>query len=133
MLLKRYGMVFRDVLARETNLPTWRELLIAFRVWKIAEKSAEAVLWMVSWRTVCPAGSRRIRARDAGAQPVRETITISAADPLNLVGIFVPGERVPAISARRSAFRNGVAAPLASETAAHDVAAAGSSLKSSKN
>ncbi len=31
MLLKRYGIVFRDVIAREANLPTWRELLMAFR------------------------------------------------------------------------------------------------------
>ena len=31
MLLKRYGIIFRDLLARETNLPKWRELQIAFR------------------------------------------------------------------------------------------------------
>jgi ATP-dependent Lhr-like helicase len=42
-------------------------------------------------------------------QPSGDTITISAADPLNLVGIIVPGERVPAISGRFVAFRDGVA------------------------
>ncbi|PYV46599.1 MAG: DEAD/DEAH box helicase, partial [Acidobacteria bacterium] len=31
MLLKRYGVVFRDLLTRESNLPKWRELQIAFR------------------------------------------------------------------------------------------------------
>src|SRR5260370_26190649 len=31
MLLRRYGIVFRDLLAREANLPTWRELLMGFR------------------------------------------------------------------------------------------------------
>jgi ATP-dependent Lhr-like helicase len=36
-----------------------------------------------------------------------ETITISAADPLNLVGIIVPGERVPAISGHTVSFRDG--------------------------
>ena len=36
-------------------------------------------------------------------------ITISAADPLNLVGIVVPGERVPANSGKTVAFRDGVA------------------------
>ena len=41
--------------------------------------------------------------------PSGETITFSAADPLNLVGILVPGERVPAISGRTVAFRDGVA------------------------
>src|SRR5207248_797809 len=44
------------------------------------------------------------------APPSEETITISAADPLNLVGIIVPGERVPAISGKFVSFRNGVAA-----------------------
>jgi ATP-dependent Lhr-like helicase len=43
-----------------------------------------------------------------------ETVTISAADPLNLVGILVPGERVPAISGRTVTFADGVAA-LATE------------------
>ena len=33
---------------------------------------------------------------------------IAAADPLNLVGIIVPGERIPAISGRSVAFREGV-------------------------
>jgi len=41
--------------------------------------------------------------------PSGETITISAADPLNLVGILVPGERVPAISGKTVTFRDGVA------------------------
>src|SRR3979411_3299769 len=38
-----------------------------------------------------------------------ETITLSAADPLNLVGILVPGERVPAISGRTVTYRDGAA------------------------
>jgi ATP-dependent Lhr-like helicase len=38
-----------------------------------------------------------------------EVITVSAADPLNLVGILVPGERVPAISGKTVTFRDGVA------------------------
>jgi ATP-dependent helicase Lhr and Lhr-like helicase len=40
-----------------------------------------------------------------------ETMTLSAADPLNLVGILVPGERVPAISGRSVSYRDGVAVP----------------------
>ncbi len=41
------------------------------------------------------------------------TITLSAADPLNLVGILVPGERVPAISGNSVAFRDGIAVAIA--------------------
>jgi ATP-dependent helicase Lhr and Lhr-like helicase len=40
------------------------------------------------------------------------TITLSAADPLNLVGILVPGDRVPAISGNSVTYRNGVAVGL---------------------
>jgi ATP-dependent helicase Lhr and Lhr-like helicase len=36
-------------------------------------------------------------------------VTISAADPLNLIGIIVPGDRVPAISGRTLTYRDGVA------------------------
>jgi ATP-dependent Lhr-like helicase len=36
-----------------------------------------------------------------------EAVTLSAADPLNLIGILVPGERVPAISGRIVTFRDG--------------------------
>ena len=41
--------------------------------------------------------------------PTGELITVSAADPLNLVGVVVPGERVPAISGRTVSYRDGVA------------------------
>jgi ATP-dependent helicase Lhr and Lhr-like helicase len=56
----------------------------------------------------------------------QEAITLSAADPLNLVGILVPGERVPAISGNSVRFRDGAAidacAPIA--TSAGDEAVA---------
>ena len=48
--------------------------------------------------------------RAARKQPLSgEAFTVSAADPLNLVGILVPGARVPAISGRTVSFRDGVA------------------------
>ena len=42
-------------------------------------------------------------------QPRGEVIALSASDPLNLVGIIVPGEKVPAISGRYVRFRDGAA------------------------
>ena len=42
-------------------------------------------------------------------EPTGETLTLSAADPLNLVGILVPGDRVAAISGKSNKFRDGVA------------------------
>jgi ATP-dependent helicase Lhr and Lhr-like helicase len=44
-----------------------------------------------------------------GVAPSGETITLSAADPLNLVGILIPGERVPAISGKTITLHDGVA------------------------
>jgi ATP-dependent Lhr-like helicase len=41
--------------------------------------------------------------------PSGEIITISAADPLNLAGIVVPGEKIPAISGRFVSFQDGIA------------------------
>jgi ATP-dependent helicase Lhr and Lhr-like helicase len=56
--------------------------------------------------------------------PSNEVITISAADPLNLIGILVPGERVPAISGKTVTFRDGVAEfPAAASGTSNDVAA----------
>jgi ATP-dependent helicase Lhr and Lhr-like helicase len=41
-------------------------------------------------------------------QPSGEPVTLSAADPLNLIGIIVPGERVPAISGTSITLRDGI-------------------------
>jgi ATP-dependent Lhr-like helicase len=38
-----------------------------------------------------------------------ESLTLSSADPLNLVGILVPGEKIPAISGKSVSYRDGVA------------------------
>ena len=111
MLLKRYGAVFRDLLARETNLPKWRELQIAFR--RLEDRGevrgGRFVAGFLGEQFALPVAVESLRAtRKLAASG--ETITLSAADPLNLVGILVPGERVPAISGRTVSFRNGVAA-----------------------
>jgi ATP-dependent Lhr-like helicase len=124
MLLKRYGIVFRDVLARETNLPTWRELLMAFR--RLEDRGevrgGRFVDGFLGEQFALPVAVESVRAMKK--LPLSgETITISAADPLNLVGILVPGERVPAISGRTVSFKDGVAV-LATEVSIQNVAAA---------
>jgi ATP-dependent Lhr-like helicase len=110
MLLRRYGIVVRDVLAREANLPPWRELLSGFR--RLEDRGeirggrfVDGFLGEQFALPVAVESVRALRQLDAG----QETITLSAADPLNLVGILVPGERVPAISGNSVTYRNGVA------------------------
>ena len=109
MLLKRYGIVFRDVLARETNLPKWRELQMAFR--RLEDRGeirgGRFVDGFLGEQFALPVAVESLRATRK-IPPTGETVTLSAADPLNLVGILVPGERVPAISGRSVSFRDGV-------------------------
>jgi ATP-dependent Lhr-like helicase len=110
MLLNRYGVVFREVLTREAILPRWREVLLALR--RLEDRGeirgGRFVSGFLGEQFALPVAVESLRAtRDQ--QSSSETITISAADPLNLVGIIVPGERVPAISGRFVAFRDGVA------------------------
>jgi ATP-dependent helicase Lhr and Lhr-like helicase len=126
MLLRRYGIVFRDVMAREANLPTWRELLMAFR--RLEDRGeirgGRFVDGFLGEQYALPVAVESVRALKK--LPLSgETIAISAADPLNLVGILVPGERIPAISGKTVSFRDGVAVPLTRETLHQDAAAAG--------
>ena len=117
MLLKRYGIVFRDLLARETNLPKWRELQVAYR--RIEDRGeirgGRFVDGFVGEQFALPVAVESLRAARK-LPPTQETITFSAADPLNLVGILVPGERVPAISGKIVSFRDGVAVQDATPT-----------------
>ncbi|HEV8046632.1 MAG TPA: DEAD/DEAH box helicase [Terriglobales bacterium] len=109
MLLKRYGIVFRDVLARETNLPKWRELQMAFR--RLEDRGeirgGRFVDGFLGEQFALPVAVESLRATRK-MPSTGEVITLSAADPLNLVGILVPSERVPAISGRTLSFRDGV-------------------------
>ncbi len=110
MLLNRYGVVFREVLTREAILPRWREVLLALR--RLEDRGeirgGRFVSGFLGEQFALPVAVESLRAtRDQ--QSSGETITISAADPLNLAGIIVPGERVPAISGRFVAFRDGIA------------------------
>jgi ATP-dependent helicase Lhr and Lhr-like helicase len=113
MLLRRYGIVVRDVLAREANLPPWRELLMAFR--RLEDRGeirgGRFVDGFLGEQFALPVAVDSVRAlrKLASAQG---TVTLSAADPLNLVGILVPGERVPAISGNSVTYRDGAAVTM---------------------
>src|SRR5271169_4653430 len=125
MLLRRYGVVFREVLARESNLPKWRDLLIAFR--RLEDRGevrgGRFVNGFLGEQFALPEAVESLRAmRNIVASG--ETVTISAADPLNLVGFIVPGERVPAISGKYVSFRDGIAVEAEERTLALREAAA---------
>jgi ATP-dependent Lhr-like helicase len=110
MLLRRYGIVFRELLKRETNLPKWRELLITLR--RLEDRGeirgGRFVSGFLGEQFALSMAVESVRAM-RNQQPTGEQVSISAADPLNLVGIIVPGERVSANSGKMVAFRDGVA------------------------
>jgi ATP-dependent Lhr-like helicase len=122
MLLKRYGVVFRDLLTRESNLPKWRELQIAFRRLEARGeiRGGRFVDGFVGEQFALPVAVESLRATRKLA-PSGEVLTISASDPLNLIGIIVPGGRVPAISGRTVSYRDGV--PVEAEPVHYSIAA----------
>jgi ATP-dependent Lhr-like helicase len=114
MLLKRYGVVFRDLLPREANLPKWRELQMAFR--RLEDRGeirgGRFVDGFLGEQFALPVAVESLRAT-RNLPSTGEVVALSAADPLNLIGILVPGDRVPAISGKSVQFRDGVAVPQA--------------------
>ena len=109
MLLRRYGVVFRELLTRESILPRWREVLIALR--RLEDRGeirgGRFVSGFVGEQFALPVAVESLRA--SRTEPATgDIITISAADPLNLAGIVVPGEKIAANSRQFVSFRDGV-------------------------
>ncbi len=127
MLLRRYGIVVRDGLAREANLPPWRELLAGFR--RLEDRGeirgGRFVDGFLGEQFALPVAVESVRAMRK-LDCATGTIALSAADPLNLVGILVPGERVPAISGNSVTFRDGAAVAISEIAASADNEAAAS-------
>jgi ATP-dependent helicase Lhr and Lhr-like helicase len=108
--LARWGVVMRELLARETCMPPWRELLPALRRLEARGevRGGRFVAGMVGEQFALPEAVealRAVRRRPA----VTETVVVAAADPLNLVGIVVPGARVPPAAHEVIAYRDGEA------------------------
>jgi ATP-dependent helicase Lhr and Lhr-like helicase len=108
MLLARYGVLFRDLLARESNAPKWRELLgILRRLEARGEiRGGRFVTGFGGEQFALPETVESLRKSRNHDSP--HQIVVAAADPLNLAGIVLPGERVPAVPGREVRYRNGL-------------------------
>lgn len=110
-LLRRYGVVFRDLVQRETALPPWREILQCLRRLEARGeiRGGRFVNGFVGEQFAIPeaVSSLRTLRRRAPEQP--ELVTIAATDPLNLVGITSPGPRVCSLIGNKILYRSGVA------------------------
>jgi ATP-dependent helicase Lhr and Lhr-like helicase len=116
VLLRRYGVVFRDLLVREETMPRWRDLLGIFRR---MEARGEAR----GGRFLSGFGGEQFALPEA-VESLREMrrrgssggqVTVAAADPLNLIGIVAPGERIPAVPGKTVTFVRGATVADASE------------------
>jgi ATP-dependent helicase Lhr and Lhr-like helicase len=121
VLLRRYGVLFRDLLKRETTMPKWRELLGVLRRMEARGevRGGRFVSGFSGEQYALPEAVEslrlaRMRKPDSTAA---ETIAIAAADPMNLVDIIVPGKRAAAISGRMVTYRDGIAESEAATTA----------------
>jgi ATP-dependent Lhr-like helicase len=114
-LLKRYGVVFWRLIAREANwLPPWRELLRTYRRLEARGeiRGGRFVAGVSGEQYALPeaVGSLRDVRR---AECTGELVGLSGADPLNLVGLLTPGGRLPALTGNRVLYRDGVPIALA--------------------
>jgi ATP-dependent Lhr-like helicase len=109
-LLRRYGVVLWRLLEREAaRLPPWRDLL---RVYRTLESRGEIrggrfIAGIPGEQYALPEAVGLLReTRRQGAR--RSLVSISAADPLNLVGILTPGPRLPALTGNRLLLEDGL-------------------------
>jgi ATP-dependent Lhr-like helicase len=112
VLLRRYGVVFRRLLERESFAVTWYELGRIYRRWEARGeiRGGYFVAGVSGEQFALPEAIGLLRSiRKTAAS--NELITLSAADPLNLHGILTPGPRIAAFTANRISFRAGL--PLA--------------------
>ncbi len=112
-LLRRYGIVFPELLARERMAPRWRELVSIYRRMEARGeiRGGRFVSGFVGEQFALPEAVTEVR-EASKREPSGQMTVISACDPLNLVGILSPGDKVPAVLGNRVVYRDGV--PVAS-------------------
>jgi ATP-dependent Lhr-like helicase len=107
-LLRRWGVVFRELCARERGMPSWRALLFALRRLEARGeiRGGRFVQGFVGEQFALPEGVDTLRS--VRRQRTPETVVVAAADPLNLVGILTQDARVSPFSGLVIAYRDGV-------------------------
>jgi ATP-dependent Lhr-like helicase len=107
-LLVRYGVVFRELVGRESFQLPWREILRALRRREARGivRGGRFVAGFIGEQYALPEAVDAIR-RVRRTERSGETARVRACDPLNLVGIVLPGARIAAHHATWLTFRDG--------------------------
>jgi len=108
-LLERWGVVVRELYARESAALPWRTVLFALRRLEArgVARGGRFVAGPIGEQFALTEALEALRSV-AKSAPDDNRVTISAADPLNLTGIVLPGARVPAVRGRTITFSNGL-------------------------
>jgi ATP-dependent Lhr-like helicase len=108
-LLRRYGVVFRELLARENQIPPWRALLPIYRRLEARGeiRGGRFISGFIGEQFALPEAVDSLRTVRRQPQAA-ETVIVAAADPLNLVGILTPGSRISPFSQQVIVYRSGV-------------------------
>ena len=107
-LLRRWGVVFRDLLTREFATPSWFELLQVLRRLEARGeiRGGRFITGVAGEQFALPETIKQLRQlRDE--VPPQEVLVTSAADPLNLIGILTSHDRIPSTASNRVAYVDG--------------------------
>jgi ATP-dependent Lhr-like helicase len=111
-LLRRYGVVFRDLLARESLVQSWRDLLVQYRRMELQGeiRGGRFVNGFTGEQFALPEAVESLRAmrKQNESSAASHDIKLSASDPLNLAGVILPGPRVPAVSTNFLIYKDGI-------------------------
>lgn len=107
-LLRRYGVVFRELLQRESCMPPWRSLVEIYRRMEARGeiRGGRFVSGFFGEQYALPEAIDLVRALRRAAVD-GSPVMVSSYDPLNLVGILTPGARVPPSSNQAIVFKDG--------------------------
>jgi ATP-dependent Lhr-like helicase len=110
-LLARWGVVFRDIARRETLAPPWRDLLGIFRRMEARGeiRGGRFAQAFIGEQFALPEAVELLRSVRR-SEPNGEEVVLAAADPLNLVGVILPGPRLGSSARETVHLRDGVVA-----------------------
>ncbi|MGA8523880.1 MAG: DEAD/DEAH box helicase [Candidatus Dormiibacterota bacterium] len=108
-LLVRWGVVFRDVVARETIALPWRDIVWALRRMEArgTARGGRFVTGFAGEQYALPEAVDQLRAVRRRARS-SEVVRVSATDPLNLAGILLPGPRITSVRTNSVVFEDGL-------------------------
>ncbi|HEY3095501.1 MAG TPA: DEAD/DEAH box helicase [Acidimicrobiia bacterium] len=108
-LINRWGVVFRDLAVHDSLRMPWRDIQWALR--RLEDRGlvrgGRFVSGFSGEQYALPAAADQL-ARVRKEPRTGERVVVNATDPLNLVGVIVPGATIPAVRTKRVTFIDGV-------------------------